>query len=505
MSGNDVSFSRLANKGFPVLVSVMDESSWQQLTSNDPSIPRTFSDLRQYGSSLCVPSRAEKPGIADGVRGVSTGEPSTGECGEDSWYRFFQALSNPALSTVERNIIEADLDSAIPTFEKVQESDHFILQWTNANADTSHNISDDSVIAEVRQSLEKAWSCYTEAFGQTPYIPKGMTKIPVCFFNISEETWGVASPPDGPICLNSRVLVNNLGLKPDPFKPNERLIGVRQTVPAHELFHKMQYAFGFRREWTPYGKFQWFSEGLASWAEVFTCQCVSRRVKFTDMYDNPEHDLFTISYNSVPFWVFFETCKKSETTDNIMLAYLERCRAKKGNVIDALKEVIAERPAHSYNNLGAFYQWFSSGRCFYQGWNAIHHENPYYKQIRSADSRYPIQPTVRVTEVTFGDAMSYEISSTVKPLGCNYYRFVFEEKVKGQSFILHVDGVDPGDYSFEVIKNNDNGGYTAYAPQLDVNLRVFDYVENCENVKSVELIIAGQGVGGKYSLTANIT
>ncbi len=91
----------------------------------------------------------------------------------------------------------------------------------------------------------------------------GRDKIEVVFRDI--DCYGVADPPDGPIQFNSHAWVNNSG--------------IRKPTSAHELFHKMQYAYGYKTRWKPQKPYQWFTEGTAAWSEVFVWGRVSRNLQ----------------------------------------------------------------------------------------------------------------------------------------------------------------------------------------------------------------------------------
>ena len=127
------------------------------------------------------------------------------------------------------------LDSAMPSFENRYETDHFVLKWTNKSRNSSDNIKDPQIIKDTGAYLEEAWAKYTDLFGRKPYAAPGRDKIDVVFRNI--DCFGVADPPDGPIQFDSDAWVKNKG--------------IRQPTSAHELFHRMQYAYGYRTQWTP--------------------------------------------------------------------------------------------------------------------------------------------------------------------------------------------------------------------------------------------------------------
>ncbi|MFP5214014.1 MAG: hypothetical protein ACLGPL_11625, partial [Acidobacteriota bacterium] len=121
----------------------------------------------------------------------------------------------------------------IPRFENVAETEHFILHWTNTSKNEGDNIPDPGVVRETGEYLETAWKKYETAFGRRPYMARGANKIDVYFRDL--ECFGEADPPDVPISFDAE----NWMKKP----------GIRKPTSAHELFHKLQYAFGYRTRW----------------------------------------------------------------------------------------------------------------------------------------------------------------------------------------------------------------------------------------------------------------
>lgn len=330
MNERIVTLDRLAKKGLKVLVRIPDIQTWQKIIEADPTIPRSFLQLRRLGQSIfgakvrrrLRPLRPVRP-----IRGVVT--RLFEECGESLYYRFFAGLGNPFLTTEQRALIEADIDDATPAFENSVETDHFILRWTNESDHAADNIADATIINETAEYLETAWERYNTVFGRAPYVPAGSTKIEVLFQDISG--YGVASPPDGPIQFDAENWVN---------KP-----GIRQPTSAHELFHKLQYAFGYRtthlaESYDEGGNYKWFSEGTASWSEVFVWQRVSGAYKVDGLFSNPDLNLYNASYRALPFWIFFQTRQQDTPEDNPLISFLQEYertgdeRASAATVID---------------------------------------------------------------------------------------------------------------------------------------------------------------------------
>lgn len=488
MSDKYISFNQLALKGFHVSVPILDEVTWNCLVAQDPSVPRIFSRLRDYGRLLYGYQRRKIPRMVTELPSAGVMHTLYGECGEAAWARLFLGLSNPKLSQAQREAIEAEIDAIMPTFDHSTETNHFILRWTDSSTNATDNINDASIIAETGNYLEEAWSHYNTAFGRAPYIPAGSTKMEVVFYDIP-GAHGVASPPDGPIQLNSNSLVTTLGM--------------RRSVSAHELFHKLEYAFGFRTSWSPVYPYQWFSEGLSSWAEVNVWQRVSSASMITNMFTNPDLNLYDASYSALPFWIFFEARQKSDAVDNPILHFLNTSEPT-GNITSALEQVIDEEwpPNNVYGQLDTFFALFARDRHI--GHWKTGPTGGLYPSILAPDGAV-ITPTLKVTNVPIGLTDTYEVDGTVSPLGSDYYRFAFEPDANGETFSFSVMGAAGGNYSYYLVWEKNNAWKRAAFPSGSSGSYSYSEVVSLVDADALVLAISGRGTGGAYTLTASIT
>jgi hypothetical protein len=233
------------------------------------------------------------------------------------------------------------LDSAMPSFENRYETDHFVLKWTNKSRYSNDNISDPQIIKETAGYLEEAWTKYTDLFGRKPYTAPGLDKIEVVFRNI--DCFGVADPPDGPIQFDSVAWVNNKG--------------IRQPTSAHELFHRMQYSYGYKTRWMPQKPYQWFTEGTAAWSEVFVWGRVSRNCKVDTLFKDTRMDLYQADVTAMPFWIHFVQGNHEHPNNHLMVEFFEKCEQLHNPKL-ALNEVIKE----TYGSVDGFFMAFAKDR-----------------------------------------------------------------------------------------------------------------------------------------------
>ncbi len=230
---------------------------------------------------------------------------------------------------------ERTADSEMPAFENHFETDHFVLKWTNRSTHSADNIGDAQIIKDTAQYLEYAWAKYAELFGRHPYTAPGKDKIEVVFRDM--DCYGVADPPDGPIQFNSVAWVDR------------NTVGIRRPTSAHELFHKLQYAYGFKTKWRPKKPYRWFSEGTAAWSEVYVWGRVSRACKVDELFRDADMDLYEAEDTAMPFWIYFVRGNQEHPNNELMRKFFEACERLHDENL-ALKEVVEETygPVHSF-------------------------------------------------------------------------------------------------------------------------------------------------------------
>jgi len=236
---------------------------------------------------------------------------------------------------------DGTVDSDMPFFENRYETDHFVLKWTNKSKRSGDNISDPQIIKDSAEYLETAWGKYTELFGRPPHTAPGKDKMEVVFWD--NDCYGVSDPPDGPIQFGSVAWVNN---------PT-----IRKLTSAHELFHKLQYAYGYRIRWNPKTPYRWFTEGTAAWSEAFVWGRVSLDCKVCTLFKDTSMDLYEADYTAMPFWVYFVQGNKENPNNQLMVKFFEKCEQLHDERL-ALNEVIKE----TYGSVDGFFKGFAKER-----------------------------------------------------------------------------------------------------------------------------------------------
>ncbi len=382
-----------------------------------------------------------------------------------------------------------------PYLEQSIETDHFILRWTNRSRHAADNIPDPEIIHETARYLEHAWDKYRSAFGRAPYTAPGMNKIEVEFSDITG--YGLASPPNGPIQFDAENWVK---------KP-----GIRQPTSAHELFHKLQYAFGYRTKWRHKHQYEWFTEGTAAWAEVFVWQRVSGAYKIGEIFKKPNCNLYDMECNTLPFWLFFQTQQQDDGQPYIPIAKLLESYETTGDPRKALRKVIEDNLPYSTVGAGDkerdriledYYALFARERTS-DSWR---HPSPgldTYPEILGPDGKNII-PSLAVTEFRMERGDNYYKSAKVLEMGANYYRFKPAKDAGDQTLSLIVRGSRGGKYSYFI--GWEKNGEWVNEPLLSGAGKEFKFAQkiNPGAAESVMLVISGREKDAYYSINASL-
>lgn len=503
MAIDKYTFPALEKKQLKLAVPIYDSQEWNQLRESSPRMPRTFEQTRELAANLFQKDRRRRfddsnvrrrihelngpdgTNVLGGLRGVI--EHRIEECGESIYQEFFNSLGNPNLTSSERAVLEADMDADTPDFGDHLESDHFILRWTSVSENIDDNIADAEIVHETAEHLEHAWKTYTNVFLRTPFIPAGQNKIEVVFRDIAG--FGSASPPEGPILFDSRSW--------------NSMPGIRKPTSAHELFHKLQYSFGYRTRWTPRNPYKWFSEGIATWAEAFVWGQLSRDSKLTDLFDAPDANLFNTSYESLPFWIFFETRHADSPNDNLLVSFLEKCDLI-GDERTALRQAISEDwpDGSEFKDLGNLFTLFSSERISGQ-WRVNAAGGRNYDTILGPDGD-PISPSLTVINVPLLAGTTYNNDTTVSSLGSDYYRFDLGSDTQGHALQISIDIVDGGELTSCLAREKAlTIVSTSFSVVVNTNFSMTEGID-LSLAENVYLIVSGRDLGGRYRISARV-
>jgi hypothetical protein len=294
----------------------------------------------------------------------------------------------------------------------------------------------------------------------------------------------MADPPDGPIRLDSESWVSQPG--------------IRKPTSAHELFHKLQYAYGYRTKWRPKSPYKWFSEGTAAWAEVFVWQRVSGSRKINDLFKNPSMDLYEADAGSVPFWLFFQEKCQVEQDLNPIVELFEEYFAT-GDERKALERIVSRK----HGRMEDFYLLFARERRTGDWWKNGSNAAVFPTIL---DPRgHSIIPKLNVTQVALKKGGNYEYSGSLSKLGSGYYRFKFAPNSQGQTVTVTVSGnPDGGCATFLGWEKKGVWNKDAF-PSCKIGGYSYSERINLETADSLMLIVSGGADKGKYRIKISIS
>jgi hypothetical protein len=474
--------NRLAAKGINLGVRTLDGAAWRRVVQADPGVPRNAAQLRRLWNEINARKRDRKRQSGP-ARVVET-------CGDDTYGRFYTGLANPLLRPEELDGLDAMMARDLPDHRHVLETEHFVLRWTDRSPDPADNIDDPGIIKETAGYLEAAWERFQAVFSRTPFLPEGATRMEVEFRNLGAGIRGIASPPEGPIKLDAEVW------RTEP--------STRRSTSAHELFHKLQHAFGFRTRHTPTGFYQWFNEGSADWAAVFMWQQLALPAHLTGLFANPNRNVFNSFYDALPFWLFVDTHLRRSADDVPMADFMRRYESS-GDERKVLSDVIAAGlPAGDvYGKLDHFIAWFARERLT-GGWRTTPAGGQPYATILGPDGA-PLNPQLAVTDIPVAKGQPFRREIVVTPFGATYFRFRFADDAGGRLLKVSVKRSGCGNFAYHSIWRKGGRLVVSSFPHAVSGDLAFTEKLDPAVADELVLIVSGRKDGGLFTLNAAIT
>lgn len=342
----------------PIRIWQFDEENWIRQIRSDPFLPGDPEEVRGLiDGYLGIINRPAEENLLSGTReprlalqellpfkregsssaydydseirkalGKFHGEPLNAGCLEPLFRRIAVSLGNPFL---EGNSIESGgrvakeiLDHFGVVDRKVideLESDHFRV-IASEYIESSPGVvdlmnSDQSIIVSLSAAFEtlgyfeEAWDHLEDVFS----MDEISLPVDIVFTDLGE--YKGQTGPGWPIFLNAA------------YWSDSSKRGIWKPTTAHELFHHIQYSYGFSSKWSAN---DWFAEGIASWGEVFVWNRVSDQNKIFATFHNPNSPFDGYSYDALPLWIFFDLALEAPH------GYCPEPVPKKGRVLEEL-------------------------------------------------------------------------------------------------------------------------------------------------------------------------
>ncbi len=453
---------------------ILTQEVFESRFGDNTNIPRTERDIVTLAEKL-YPSLAYKAALPDEIT-QDIPEELTNGCSEEKVGVLFAALQNPEVSNYTRRVVSEIIDAAIPPLPKTKTSATglFKIWYTTNNADSKHNVTD-AQINTLATLLDSYWNIYTKNFKYPKHkLVNGKKRIDVKVYYIDAYTLGVTSSFWDHIELNSASCVR------DACK--------RRTTSAHELFHRVQYAYGYI---SGTANMSWIVEGTASWSQKFTNQTIrDYMARMHTGLSNTGKGLFTRSYDACHFWVYLQEQSSSSAIKQVWAKY--QANGKKAK--EAVGSVTATRLGLNFDKYSA--KW---SRANYMkdlknaasgGYN--YHENAV--SVTNCGVKYGPLRKVPVVASTINPDSSFTQTGSVSPYGARYHVFTLGKTLKNLS--VNFKGTGSFELSFIGIKNNEWKNIT------NKTLTAFNYNKTLAAGQwdKLAVMVMGTTKGGTYSL-----
>lgn len=278
------------------------QEDWQQRIELDPLIPQHFEMLIR---------------TVDQVHGQADHHK---QCGQIMIGRLYQGLQNPSLTPNKvRNVID-HLNKYCEELPLTVEAAHFLVKF-NTKGKEAINEKFAQATAEI---LDAHYTNFEQRFGKAPLKTTSFRGKQIVEIRSLNKVHGYTSRK-GPMVLNVQDLVQAHS---------------RQWVTAHQLFHHIQFAYGYGKP--NHDMPEWFIEGSANWAASYVTNGLTNG-NWSDFEDHEQQSVFTEGSDAFPLWVFlhgFQSKEKDQSSCEWQIkAFLQHYEVH-GNSMEALVHVL---------------------------------------------------------------------------------------------------------------------------------------------------------------------
>jgi hypothetical protein len=477
----------------------MPNSDLDTLLRQNSDAPTNDDFARQMAKKLFPPrdqrvERAVEFNLAEGRTDFAASEDEQIEwCGEATVGLLEAVMASNLLSVDARRDIEATIADSQPTLEREKTIGHFHFQWTEVSSDTRDNTTETNIDATAG-FLNQAWDRYTSQFRQPKANLVGGERIIDVEVYYNAGLHGSTSSHTNRIFLNSNTVVN------DDCR--------RCTTSAHELFHRVEYAYGYV---TGTAGQRWWVEALGSWSQEYFCPDTDDYItRVNTGLSNPARSLLDRSYDACHYWKYLgeQLTKRSAVVANEHEAIDEVLEEYASNGLDAK----AASGTVTQNRIGRNFD------RFFQDWSKAN----YIKDLLNPFTRYEYDEDENVTTScgrTYGpyrhvmptvdesidsDTFSW-ISAplSVSPYGTDYLQFSINPAVTKFSMRFDGDlGGGGGPYSTHLILLKDDR-WTVIYNNSSVAERSWTQEFDAGRYDRCTLVVNGLANGGSYTVSVN--
>lgn len=470
---------------------ILSPENFESMFGGNPDIPRTDEEvlalaLRLYpplavkAAQTPPPDIESRPPPTELEPGAAPHLPPRPRCGTLELEALFAALQNPAISDATREAVDEIIAGSKPPFKPPHETAHFHIYYTDNNSDPQHNVTLSQAKA-TGTALEKYYLKYAASFT----APKGPLPIKVQIYYISDTVAGRTTSNSNLIELNSSEIRN---------------ICSRRGTSAHELFHRVQYRYGYVSGTPLIG---WAVEGTASWSEKFACRPEGVWSYTDDMNDGllkPDVNLLRgRKYDASHLWVYLH--ERSKSSPLVIRDFWAQYQ-KSHNGPAALNTVTKNWLGFGFDTF--IRRWHLSN--FLKDLGGVAPSYDYQEDETTIDSPCgftwgPLAHVPKTAARSITSKSKEDILRNVAPYGADYWVFTIDPKLT--RLRIRVKGIEEGDFSYQFVRLKDNkvGSITTST----TNDYTFNQLLTPGQIDKLILVVSGRAHGGAYTVSLRPT
>jgi hypothetical protein len=364
---------------------------------NNPDVKTTDQEIIALAQEL-FPPQGKKHLLGKSAKGENG-------CREHQVGVLFASLQNPAISDATRAAVESIIVDAAPALPKTYTSGHFKINYTDNDPIADNNVTLDAV-KSLATSLNSYWKTYSSKFKTPQHYLDGTTQMVDVNIYYIANAYGRTHSSWNYIDLDSRDCVND--------------VCNRKTTPAHELWHRVEYAYGYV---TGTANMSWIVEGTAVWSQAYTNRAIrDYMIRMNPGLQAPDLALIeNRSYDASPLWIYLERRGTWAAIKDVWSAYETNGKDAKA----ALDTVVTARLGIGFDKF--IQEWSKANYIKDLGSAGVHSYAENKTTKTSCGVIYGPMAQVPRTSVeidsTFDSTSPYTDAGTVSSYGADYYEF----------------------------------------------------------------------------------
>jgi hypothetical protein len=439
---------------------------------NNPDIRTTDEEILTLAREL-YPPQGKKHLLGQAAKGENG-------CGEYQVGVLFASLQNPAISDATRAEVESIIVAAAPALPKTYTSGHFKISYTDNDIDPDNNVTLDAV-KSLAKNLNSYWKTYSAKFKTPQNYLDGTTQMVDIKVYYMPNAYGSTNSSWNYINLDSKDCVND--------------VCNRKTTPAHELWHRVEYAYGFVSGTLNMG---WIVEGTADWSQAYTNR--NTRDYMKDMSTGlATPDLALIggrNYDACHLWIYLEHRVTYAGIRDVWATYETNGKDAKA----ALDTVVTARLGIGFDKF--IQEWSKANYIKDLGSAGVHSYAENKTTKTSCGVVYgPLAQVPRTSvdiDSTVDSTFPYTDAGTVSSYGADYYEFNLDTTdTKLTSLQVTVDGAGASS-SFVDISGSAKKKITDGSSAKEVYLTTF----KPGKLTRVGVLVGGGSAGANYTIEA---